>query len=251
MQTSSFYKLLLVIAFLSASQINCIAQVTIQMRKEGGVFTVPCTVNGLKLRFIFDTGASNVSISMTEALFMLKNDYLNSDDIVGKEYYSDATGYISEGTKIVLKKIEFNGIVLNNVEASVVHNLEAPLLLGQSAMSQIGPFQFDPNSGTITVLKAPYQGTNTTYNTTKNQPQVDFNREYPCINNSGATIYTTKTIWGTLLYDAFNGSGRKIKQVTSGQSIQVVDDRNYGDFVLANFNGCFGYIKKFSLAKFQ
>jgi hypothetical protein len=69
------------------------------MEKEGGVFTVPCSVNGLKLKFIFDTGASDVSISKTEAMFMLKNGYLNSDDIVGKQKYIDATGKISVGNK--------------------------------------------------------------------------------------------------------------------------------------------------------
>jgi clan AA aspartic protease (TIGR02281 family) len=251
MQISSFYKLILVIAFLSAFQINCNAQVTIQMRKEGGVFTVPCTVNGLKLRFIFDTGASNVSISMTEALFMLKNDYLNTDDIVGKEYYSDATGYISEGTKIILKKIEFNGIVLNNVEASVVHNLEAPLLLGQSAMSQIGTFQFDPNSGTITILKVPYQETRTTTYAPKNQPPVGFDKKSPYTDISGTTKYRTKIICSTLLYDAYDGKGKKVKEVIGGESIEVVDDRNYGDFVLAKFDGYFGYIRKAALAEFQ
>ena len=64
------------------------------MEREGGVFLVPCKVNGLNLKFIFDTGASDVSISLTEALFMLKNDYLKKSDIIGKTSYSDATGKI-------------------------------------------------------------------------------------------------------------------------------------------------------------
>jgi hypothetical protein len=32
----------------------------ISMNKEGGVYVVPCKVNGLPLKFIFDTGASDV-----------------------------------------------------------------------------------------------------------------------------------------------------------------------------------------------
>ena len=50
------------------------AQIHIEMREENGVYTAPCKVNGLQLRFIFDTGASDVSISLTEAVFMIKND---------------------------------------------------------------------------------------------------------------------------------------------------------------------------------
>ena len=51
------------------------SQTVIKMKKEGGVSIIPCKVNGLNLNFIFDTGASDVSISLTEANFMLKNGY--------------------------------------------------------------------------------------------------------------------------------------------------------------------------------
>ena len=37
------------------------------------MYEVPCNVNGLPLNFIFDTGASTVSISSIEVSFMLKN----------------------------------------------------------------------------------------------------------------------------------------------------------------------------------
>ena len=56
------------------------AKVTIEMEKEGGVYKVPCIVNGLRMRFIFDTGAANVCISETMANYMLENDYLQKED---------------------------------------------------------------------------------------------------------------------------------------------------------------------------
>ena len=96
------------------------SQVTIKMKREGGVSTIPCKVNGLNLKFIFDTGASDVSISMTEASFMLKNDYLSKEEIIGKSNYLDANGNIAEGVNIILKEIEIGGLKLFNVKASVV-----------------------------------------------------------------------------------------------------------------------------------
>jgi len=45
------------------------SQTTILMNKVNGVYYVPCEVNGIKMDFVFDTGASNVSISKTEAEF--------------------------------------------------------------------------------------------------------------------------------------------------------------------------------------
>ena len=65
-------------------------------RKAGGTFNVDCSVNGLALNMIFDTGASDVSISKVEADFMLKNNYLSMSDIKGKQYYQTADGGISE-----------------------------------------------------------------------------------------------------------------------------------------------------------
>jgi len=135
--------------------IVCHAQVTVKMKREGGVSTIPCKVNGLNLKFIFDTGASDVSISMTEASFMLKNDYLQSSDIIGKSNYVDANGNINVGVNLILREIEIGGLKLFNVKASVVNNLKAPLLLGQSAISKLGVVQLDLENNTLTILNQP------------------------------------------------------------------------------------------------
>ena len=116
----------------------------IQMTKMySGVYEVPCDINGLPLKFIFDTGASIVSISSVEASFMLKNDYLKKEDIRGKDYFSTATGEIREGTVINLREIKVGDAILRNVEASVAHNQQAPLLLGQSVLERFGTITID------------------------------------------------------------------------------------------------------------
>lgn len=61
----------------------------------------------------------------------------------------DATGNISQGTLINLREVKIGIRQLNNVEASVVHNLEAPLLLGQSALSQFGKLTVDYKNNEI------------------------------------------------------------------------------------------------------
>ncbi|WP_368236879.1 TPR end-of-group domain-containing protein, partial [Alistipes shahii] len=116
----------------------------IQMKKMySGVYEIPCTINELPLKFFFDTGASTVTISSVEANFMLKNGYLKSDDIKGKEYYSVATGEIHEGTTIRLREIKIGDAILRNVDASVVHNQQAPLLLGQTVLERFGTVTID------------------------------------------------------------------------------------------------------------
>lgn len=116
----------------------------IQMRKMySGVYEVDCAVNGLPLKFIFDTGASAVSISSVEATFMLKNGYLKEKDIKGTNYYSAASGEIREGTVINLPEVKVGDVVLKNIEASVSHSQQAPLLLGQSVLERFGTVTID------------------------------------------------------------------------------------------------------------
>lgn len=116
----------------------------IAMRKMyGGTYEIPCSVNGLPLNMIFDTGASDVSISSVEASFMLKNGYLTEDDVRGSTRYMTASGEILEGTVLRLKEVQVGDAVLKNVDASVVHNQKAPILLGQSVLEKFGTITID------------------------------------------------------------------------------------------------------------
>lgn len=108
-----------------------------------GVTKVDCTINGLPLNFIFDTGASDVSLSQVEANFMYKNGYLSEKDIVGKQRYQTADGNISVGTVINLRQINFGGVELTNIRASVVSSQKAPLLLGQTVLKRLGKIEID------------------------------------------------------------------------------------------------------------
>lgn len=101
------------------------------------------------MEFIFDTGASIISISAAESVFMLRQDKLHESDIIGTSYFSDATGTISEGASINLREVKIGTRTLHNVKASVVHNIEAPLLLGQSALNQFGRITIDYNQNIL------------------------------------------------------------------------------------------------------
>lgn len=124
---------------------------TIKMEKKNGVYEVPIEINDVKMYFIFDTGAGIVSISETEAIFLFKQGSLTEDDILGSSSFIDATGNISEGTIINLKTVKIGNRTLNNIQASVVHNLEAPLLLGQSVLEEFGKISIDYANNQITL----------------------------------------------------------------------------------------------------
>ena len=120
-------------------------------RNPGGTFEIPCDINGLPLQMIFDTGASDVTISSVEANFMFKNGYLAEKDIKGKRYYQVANGQINEGTVITLREVKIGDAVLHNVDASVVKSQQAPLLLGQSAMERFGTITIDNQNNKLII----------------------------------------------------------------------------------------------------
>ena len=120
---------------------------------RSGVYEIQCTVNDLPLKFIFDTGASDITISSLDAAFMLKNNHLSEYDFKDRKHYRTASGDLVEGTKIRLRKIKIGDLELNNIEASVVHNQNAPLLFGQSALGKFVKITIDNKNNEITFEK--------------------------------------------------------------------------------------------------
>ena len=123
---------------------------TVKMETEYGVKYIWIEINGLRLRFIFDTGASSICMSPAEATVLYRQGTLKRDDIIDIQYIQDATGRISAGTRINLRTVKIGDRVLKNIEAIVLDNNEAPLLLGQSALERFGKISIDNNKGEIT-----------------------------------------------------------------------------------------------------
>ncbi|MDD7317773.1 MAG: retropepsin-like aspartic protease [Prevotella sp.] len=119
----------------------------IKMQREGGVIVMPATVNGVPMKFVFDTGASSITISQTEAQFLAKQGLLTEKDIVGMENFRTADGSLSEGTVIRLKEVKIGNHVITNVEAAVIETQNAPLLLGQTVLSKFGKVSLDYKNG--------------------------------------------------------------------------------------------------------
>ena len=114
------------------------SQTVIQMVADQGVYKVPCEVNGLKVKMVFDTGAAAVSISENLAEMMLENGYLSIDDFGNKAKALTADGRIVDNTLVNLKSVKIGDIGLSNVIAIVIGGLRAPLLFGQSAIQKLG-----------------------------------------------------------------------------------------------------------------
>ena len=122
---------------------------SVRMENEDGVTFIWIEINGIRLRFIFDTGASNICISQAEATVLYRQGTLLKEDILDIQYFQDATGKVSAGTRIRLRTVKIGDRILKNIEAIVIDNDEAPLLLGQSALEKFGKISIDNKNGII------------------------------------------------------------------------------------------------------
>lgn len=110
---------------------------------SGGNITIPVKINGMTLEMIYDTGASTTMITKSEANYMYEKGNFLKSDVLNLEFFETASGDISAGYKINLREVELGDVKLNNIEALVVENQQAPLLLGQSVMRQFGKITVD------------------------------------------------------------------------------------------------------------
>ena len=133
-----------------SSQSIKVGKTIVKMKNQHGIYYVPCRINGYEMEFIFDTGASDITISLTEALFLYKQEKLTDEDFIGTQVYQIADGSIQEGTVVVLRTVEIGNRQLKDIRASIVHNMVAPLLLGQSALGKFGKISIDYDNSEIT-----------------------------------------------------------------------------------------------------
>jgi clan AA aspartic protease (TIGR02281 family) len=252
--------ILYILIIFTSINIEVFSQEVIYLNLEGGVYTVPCEVNGLRLKFIFDTGASDVSISLSEAIFMLKNDYLLESDIKGSTYYQIANGDVEEGTTINLRKLKIGSKTLYNVEASIVHSLTSPLLLGQSALNKIGNFSFDYSNNTL-VLGAnnnSLDNQNSTYEQYNNDNNADDkniaseDKKLNQVDNDAFEYFYYSVTSKTYFYDLPDSNTKRTSYLINGDIVYIEKAKNgFGYIVFINNYGqtTSGWIKLYDLDK--
>ena len=138
-------KRLLLTLLISSICTFCFGQKVILLTKQNGVYTIPCSINGVKRSLVFDTGASTVTISMQLAELLYRQGKLSKKDIKGYGRSQTASGHIVDNMAIVLRDIEISGLHLKNVDAVVIEGQNVPLLLGLSAIQKLGKVTLQGN----------------------------------------------------------------------------------------------------------
>lgn len=232
----------LITCLLLSSIIN--AQERIKMEKSGGIYKVPCEVNGLRMKFYFDTGASLVSISLKEAMFMLENGYLSKTDIIGTGKSAIADGSIVENTIINLREMKIGNKVLQNVKASVSNSLMAPILLGQSALKKLGGYTIQDEYLILSGSKKSAIDIDATrekaYNSYKDEIWLVAESEYEKLEQTGSATSMDMMRYGTCCLET--GKAEKaIRILSETDDIELSDSAKQQKYeVLSSAYGTIG-----------
>lgn len=124
------------------------------IKTVSGVFEVPVILNGvLKINFILDSGASEVSLSPDVALTLLRTGTITENDWLPSQTYIFADGSTAKSNRFLIRKLSIGDLVLTNIEAGISKSIQAPMLLGQNVLTQLGTFTIDYENLLLIITK--------------------------------------------------------------------------------------------------
>jgi clan AA aspartic protease (TIGR02281 family) len=113
------------------------------LASTGGVLVAPVVVNNsMKLNFLVDSGASDVSIPSDVFSSLLRSGAITQADITGSRQFVDANGDTSRAKVFVIRSLKVGNVEVSRVEADVAP-VNAPLLLGQSFLKRFKSWSID------------------------------------------------------------------------------------------------------------
>lgn len=120
---------------------------------DSGVFYITAKLNDVPLRFILDTGCSTMLISNKDAEFLMQHKIIHEKNIMGDVQSICANGNIETHINVNIEQIELGGIYLTDIPCMVSNSPNAPSLLGQVILSQLGKIIIDYENKLLIIKK--------------------------------------------------------------------------------------------------
>lgn len=107
--------------------------------RDNNQIWIPVKLNGVTMDMLYDTGFNgSVSMSLLELQILAKQGRFSEDDVLGTSYSSIADGSIVDNGVIRIHTLQIaDDLILQNVNASVAMNQEAPMLIGREVFYQV------------------------------------------------------------------------------------------------------------------
>ncbi|MEQ8712177.1 MAG: retropepsin-like aspartic protease [Cyclobacteriaceae bacterium] len=124
------------------------------IKSNSGIYEIPATLNNsIKILFIIDTGASEVSISSDVAMTLIRTKTVKDEDWLEGKTYRFADGSTARSERFKLSSLKIGEFEFRNIAVSISNSLEAPLLLGQNVLQKFGKIELDFVENEFTIKK--------------------------------------------------------------------------------------------------
>lgn len=121
----------------------------VPMLAEAGTFVVPVRINDqITLKFVIDSGASDVSVPADVVMTLLRTGTITNDDFLGTQKYRMADGSTVPSQQFTIRSLKVGDRTLTDVAGSVAP-VEGSLLLGQSFLRRFKSWSIDNQSGAL------------------------------------------------------------------------------------------------------
>jgi clan AA aspartic protease (TIGR02281 family) len=118
-------------------------QAIVPMISDGGTFAVPVTINNqITLKFVVDSGASDVSIPTDVVSTLVRTGTITDADFLGKQTYKLADGSTVPSQRFQIRSLKVGNRILENVTAGIAP-IAGQLLLGQSFLKRFQSWSID------------------------------------------------------------------------------------------------------------
>lgn len=123
--------------------------------KDDMMFIRP-KINGVEMRFLLDTGCSDIHLTPIEAMFLEHQGLFDSNKVVGTTTCIYADGKEHECVEYILKSIELGGIKIDSVNCTLDQESgttnDYPLL-GQKILKSFGNIMINYGDSTLIIKK--------------------------------------------------------------------------------------------------
>lgn len=121
----------------------------VAMEQDGGTYVVSGLINNaLTLKFVVDSGATDVAIPADVVSTLIRIGTLGKSDFIGSQVYKLADGSLVPSATFRIKSLKIGDIVLQNVTGSVSSASGDPLL-GQSFLRRFKSWSIDNSSHSL------------------------------------------------------------------------------------------------------
>ena len=146
----------------------------IKLSYRGGVYHTPVTLNNsVRLEFVVDSGAASVYMPGDVFRTLIRTGTISKSDILGIGKSETASGEIIEDLRVNIRELRIGSQLIYNVKASVGGE-NASLLLGQSALEKLEPWNLNTRKKILTIksrisANSSYEDYTTTSSITESQ----------------------------------------------------------------------------------